>query len=165
MSPCPPPLLAPEQPAQEGLKGGVQPTVPQRWVVGRDDGWEANRPHSPFYSGLEVLGIALEKKGPDILEKTMQGKCMGSMLRIIWRLMTSRSPCLGLSSQQMPPRGSEPHSQAVTVKTKNKTPAHGGHTAPSLPCPWVDTTSTASGCSAEESYKKHPVFPAKQMWL
>ena len=66
--------------------------------MGRDDGSEANRPHSPFYSGLEVLGIALEQKDPDILEMTMQGKCMGTMLRIIWRLMMSRSPCLGLSS-------------------------------------------------------------------
>ena len=64
-----------------------------------------------------------------------------------------------------PTRLSEPQSQAVTVKTKKKTPAHGEHPVPILPCPWVDTTSMAPDCSAEESYKKHPAFPEKQMWL
>ena len=37
--------------------------------MGRDDGWEANRPHSPFYSGLEVLGIVLENNRPNILDE------------------------------------------------------------------------------------------------
>ena len=41
-----------------------------------------------FYSGLEVLGIALEKKGPDILEMRTRRERMGAMWRIVWRRMS-----------------------------------------------------------------------------
>ena len=37
--PCPPPLLVPERPAQEGLVGGVQPAVSQQWVGSGDGRW------------------------------------------------------------------------------------------------------------------------------
>lgn len=83
---------------------------------------------SPFCLRLELLGIALEKKGPDILETRTQGKCTGTMLRIVWRLMSSRSPRLGRSSRQMPGEGSLTHSAGGNCQGQaSKTPAHGEH--------------------------------------
>ena len=120
---------------------------------------------SPFRLRLELLGIALEKKGPDILETRTQGKCTGAMLRIVWRLMSSRSPRLGRSFQQMPGEGSDPQSRGQLSRAKARPQPTGSIPVPCLPCPWADTTSMAPGCSAGQSRKKYPVFPEKQMWL
>ncbi|KAJ8790647.1 hypothetical protein J1605_021291, partial [Eschrichtius robustus] len=76
---------------------------------------------------LELLGIALEKKRLDTLETRMQGKCTGAMLRIIWRLMSSRSPRLGRSSQQMPGQGSLTHSPGGNCQGQKQDPSHAEH--------------------------------------
>ena len=71
VSPYPPPLLVPERPAQEGLMGGVQPAVPQRWVgtmYGRPVGLSAL-----FTQDWKFWALLWRKKCPDILEMTMQG--------------------------------------------------------------------------------------------
>ena len=39
VSPCPPPFLEPERPAQEGLTGELQPAVPQGWVGSGEGQW------------------------------------------------------------------------------------------------------------------------------
>ena len=49
--------------------------------------------------------------------------------------------------------------QGANVKDKNKLPAHGEYPVPCLPCSWSDTTSAASGCSAEQSHTRYPVSP------
>lgn len=81
---------------------------------------------SPFRLRLELLGIALEKKGPDILETRTQGKCTGTMLRIVWRLMSSRSPRLGRSSRQMPGQGSLTHSPRGNCQGQKQDPSPRG---------------------------------------
>ena len=118
-----------------------------------------------FHSGLGVLGIALEKKGADILDKDageMPGYHMENRLEA-HDLQVSTSGVFLLADSGT--GFSDLQSQGATIKGKTKTPAHESTPVSCLPCLWLDTISMASGCSAEESYKKHPVFPAKQMWL
>ena len=81
---------------------------------------------SPFRLRLQLLGIALEKKGPDILETRTQGKCTGPMLSIVWKLMSSRSPRLGRSSGQMPREGSLTHSPGGNCQGQKQDPSPRG---------------------------------------
>ena len=126
--------------------------------MGRDDGWEANRPHSPFYSGLEVLGIVLENNRPNILDEDA-GEMLGCPVKNHLEAHDLQVFLhLGHFSQQMLGQGSVIHSPREQFSRTKPRPQPMESTPVScLPCLWLDTISMASGCSAEESYKKHPV--------
>lgn len=79
---------------------------------------EANRPFQIFFTQDWSSGDCSGEERLTSLMK-LKGKCLGAIWRIIWRLMTSRSPLLGCSFWQMLGQGfSDLQSQGATIKGK-----------------------------------------------